>query len=192
MYKVCTKVEYEYEGLRYREIIPSDIERIRIWRNNQKDVLRQSTIISKEEQISYFNNYVWSEYKKEEPNQILFSIVQDETHIGYCGLVHVNWKQKSAELSFLLSQELEDDACTKIKVFGNTLMFLSNIACKEIKLNAIWTETYVDRDLHIKILEDNNMQRIDIRKYSNILSINARHISAQDTGRSVFHANVYE
>ena len=52
----------------------TQIEQIRVWRNKQISVLRQDTLISKEEQIEYFERFVFPEYSSKEPKQILLSI----------------------------------------------------------------------------------------------------------------------
>ena len=50
----------------------------------------------------YFEKNIWSELKKNDPNQILLAIEQNGQLIGYGGLVHISWVYKRAELSFLL------------------------------------------------------------------------------------------
>ncbi len=44
-----------------RAVEPGDIESIRCWRNAQIDVLRQSNIISTDQQIDYYNRFIWPE-----------------------------------------------------------------------------------------------------------------------------------
>ena len=95
--------------LTLRAVERSDIEFIRVWRNEQMDVLRQNDEISEESQIEYFEKNIWPETKKNEPNQILLSIELNGELIGYGGLVHISWLHKRAEISFLLKPELEQD-----------------------------------------------------------------------------------
>ena len=49
---------------------PDHIQLIRIWRNNQLNILRQSDYLSESDQISYFDNYVWPDMDSH--NQIRF------------------------------------------------------------------------------------------------------------------------
>ena len=55
-YKVMPKKRLSDGWLTLRAVDPSDIEQIRNWRNAQMDVLRQTEEITKEAQISYFEN----------------------------------------------------------------------------------------------------------------------------------------
>ena len=48
-----------------------DSEKIRIWRNEQMDGLRQSSPLSVSHQKKYFNDFVLNEFIKKEPAQIL-------------------------------------------------------------------------------------------------------------------------
>ena len=60
--------DYELESVQ-----PEHIEKIRQWRNEQMDVLRQSKPISKEQQIQYYEKHIWSELKSSQPKNILLS-----------------------------------------------------------------------------------------------------------------------
>ncbi len=77
------------------------------WRNDQIYHLRQSKPLSKEEQDQYFDNVIPKLFDESEPNQLLFSYLKDDICIGYGGLVHLNWKDKHAEISFLMNTSLE-------------------------------------------------------------------------------------
>jgi hypothetical protein len=80
---------------------PGDIEAIRCWRNAQIDVLRQSTIISTDQQIDYYNRCIWPEKSHQHPRNVLLIYLQDGAPIGYGGLVHIAWEHLRAEVSFL-------------------------------------------------------------------------------------------
>ena len=56
MDEIITRFEKMIDG----NVQPEDIEQIRLWRNQQMHVLRQSKFISKEEQIAYYEKYVWA------------------------------------------------------------------------------------------------------------------------------------
>ena len=78
------------------------------WRNDQIYHLRQYEI-DKTKSRKYFNDIVANLFDKETPNQILFSYLKNSKCIGYGGLVHINWKDKNAEISFIMDTKLEKE-----------------------------------------------------------------------------------
>ena len=68
-----------------------DAEPIRLWRNQQISALRQSNILSKDEQRSYFKNVIEPSFSDKNPKQILLRYTFNKNLIGYGGLVHLNW-----------------------------------------------------------------------------------------------------
>ncbi|WP_159634874.1 GNAT family N-acetyltransferase [Sphingobacterium composti Ten et al. 2007 non Yoo et al. 2007] len=77
------------------------------WRNEQIYHLRQANPLTEDDQEEYFSNVVSKLFDQEKPNQILFSYLKDENCIGYGGLVHINWVDKNAEISFIMDTALE-------------------------------------------------------------------------------------
>lgn len=97
------KGEYRITPIRY-------VDRFKImeWRNEQIYHLRQNELLTIDKQEAYFNNTIAPLFDEEKPNQILFSFLQSEECIGYGGLVHINWIDKNAEVSFIMNTELEE------------------------------------------------------------------------------------
>ena len=139
-----------------RAVQENDIENIRVWRNLQIDVLRQKGKISKSEQADYFNNNVFSNMYKDQPLNILMSYFHKDELIGYGGLVHLNWIDKRAEISFLLEPSLTNDKEIYKKHHLNFLKLISDLAFKDLNFNKIFTETWSisNRKNHIKNLEE--------------------------------------
>ncbi|MBK8827806.1 MAG: GNAT family N-acetyltransferase, partial [Saprospiraceae bacterium] len=79
------------------------------WRNEQMYHLRQSKLLTVDDQERYFTNVVAHLFDKEQPDQILFSYIEGDVCIGYGGLVHINWIDKNAELSFIMDTKLESN-----------------------------------------------------------------------------------
>jgi RimJ/RimL family protein N-acetyltransferase len=79
------------------------------WRNEQIYHLRQQELLTASDQEKYFSTVVAIQFKQDHPAQLLFSYLEDNICIGYGGLVHINWKDKHAELSFIMNTELEKD-----------------------------------------------------------------------------------
>lgn len=80
------------------------------WRNEQIYHLRQNRPLSKEDQDRYFSTVVSKLFNEEQPNQILFSYLKNGSCIGYGGLVHINWVDKNAEISFIMNTQLEESS----------------------------------------------------------------------------------
>ena len=70
------------------------------WRNEQIYHLRQHKELTVENQENYFNEVISKLFEKEQPNQILFSFLENKICVGYGGLVNINWIDKNAR--FLL------------------------------------------------------------------------------------------
>ena len=158
-YRVMPRSEIVDRDLRLRAVEPGDIERIRLWRNAQMDVLRQSAPISDSDQIRYFAATVWPDKNSETPSNILLSIERDGTLIGYGGLVHIVWAYRHAEMSFLLDPAIEADRSVRDALFLQFLRLMQELAFEDLRLNRLHTETYATRTTHIALLEKGGMIR---------------------------------
>ncbi|WOI24023.1 GNAT family N-acetyltransferase [Nonlabens ulvanivorans] len=96
--------EYQLVPIRYEDRL-----KILDWRNQQMYHLRQATPLTKKDQDYYFSNTVSALFDQDNPSQILFSFLRDDVCIGYGGLVHINWVDKNAEISFIMDSTLEKD-----------------------------------------------------------------------------------
>ena len=141
-----------------RALRKEDIENIRLWRNAQMDVLRQACAISSEEQVDYFEQHVWPEKISSQPRQILLGIALSNKLIGYGGLVNLHWADQRAEISFLLSCEIEDQPVFREEIFKRFLLLIRELSFESIGLKRIWTETYSFRKAHIKTLESSGFK----------------------------------
>lgn len=178
------------------EIIPirwSDRFDILKWRNDQMYHLRQSTLITPEMQEQYFRNVIAKIYHEERPNQILFTLLKNKKAIGYGGLVHINWQDRHAEISFLMDTDLENDFFEQ-----NWLVFLfliEKVAFIELKFHKIFTYAYDLRPHLYPILNKSgffkdatlkdhcffNNKFIDVIIHSKInLRLNIRRITNED------------
>ena len=62
-YKILKRKLF-YKDYSIENLKKTDIEKLRIWRNTQRKVLRQNKILSKREQYIYFNEYILKQTKK--------------------------------------------------------------------------------------------------------------------------------
>ncbi len=97
-----TKSDFSILPLRYEDRFD-----IMDWRNEQLYHLRQDKPLTRDEQELYFTKVVYHLFDQNHPPQILFSYIEGSRCIGYGGLVHINWKDKNAEISFIMKTSLE-------------------------------------------------------------------------------------
>jgi RimJ/RimL family protein N-acetyltransferase len=138
------------------EIVPIRHEdRIEImkWRNEQIYHLRQSEILTIDKQNAYFDNTIASLFNEEKPNQILFSFLRANECIGYGGLVHINWIDRNAEVSFIMNTQLEEASFSE-----NWSMFLKcleQLAFGELVFHKIFIYAFDIRPHLYDVLELN-------------------------------------
>ena len=106
-YKALSRQLFTYKNFKLIPIRFEDRYLIMNWRNDQIYHLRQNEPITAESQDDYFNLVISELFTLDKPKQILFSLLKDNTCIGYGGLVHINWVDKNAEISFIMDTELE-------------------------------------------------------------------------------------
>jgi RimJ/RimL family protein N-acetyltransferase len=137
------------------------------WRNQQMHHLRQEKPLTKEMQDEYFTNVISKIFKQEQPEQILFSYIKDFECIGYGGLVHINWRDKNAELSFIMKTELEE---IEFELhWKNFLKMINDIARNDLRLIKTYTYAYDLRPKLFNALEDSCYKlEARLRKHKNI------------------------
>ena len=109
-YKVLDIQEFEFGEYKLTPIRHQDRFDIMKWRNEQIYHLRQSSPLTEEVQDKYFNEVISNLFNQELPNQLLFSFLKNDKCIGYGGLVHINWIDKNAEISFIMDTSLEAES----------------------------------------------------------------------------------
>ncbi|TNE78949.1 MAG: GNAT family N-acetyltransferase [Bacteroidetes bacterium] len=133
--QVFTSGEYKLVPIRHE-----DRYKIMQWRNEQIYHLRQAEPLTKESQDVYFENVVAKLFDQEKPAQILFSFLKGEECIGYGGLVHINWVDKNAEISFIMRTDLESNEFNLN--WSTYLLLIQELAFAELKLHKIFTYAF--------------------------------------------------
>ncbi len=123
-------------------------------RNEQLYHLRQTEPLTTAKQEEYFKTVVAGLFEQEQPGQLLFSYLKGEEFTGYGGLVHINWRDKNAEISFVMKTELEKDYFELH--WSNFLALLEKIAFGELQLHKIFTYAFDLRPHLYKVLVKNN------------------------------------
>lgn len=139
-YKCLTNQIYVKDQFKLLPIRSIDRFDILKWRNEQVYHLRQNGLLSIDQQNSYFQKTVSTLFLQNQPNQILFSFLKNEVCIGYGGLVHMNWIDKHAEISFIMDTSLEnehfeDHWCTYLSM-------IERVAFQELNLLKIFTYAF--------------------------------------------------
>jgi RimJ/RimL family protein N-acetyltransferase len=135
-----------------------DIYRIREWRNEQMDVLRQNRLLTEADQVKYYQETVMASFEAEEPRIILFSFLLDGRCIGYGGLTNIDWVSGRAEISFLVDTARAGDAAGYREDFSAFLSLMKEVAFRDVHFNRLFTETFDIRPVHIEILEANGFR----------------------------------
>ena len=147
-YKCLSRQSYSFNEYQIVPIRDEDKYDIMQWRNDQIYHLRQSQPLTKESQDDYFRNVIEKLFEKEYPDQLLFSYLENGICIGYGGLVHINWIDKNAEISFIINTELEREFFHK-----HWLIFLSlveELSFMSLSLHKIFVFAF---DLRVKLYE---------------------------------------
>lgn len=153
-YKVLKRQEFSNADFKLVPIRYEDRYKIMKWRNEQMYHLRQAEPLTKEKQDAYFENLVAKLFQQEQPDQILFSFLKDDECIGYGGLVHINWIDKNAEISFVMDTQLEKEFF-KFH-WSNYLKLIEEIAFKKLILHKLFVYAFDLRPHLYTTLKQNN------------------------------------
>ena len=114
------------------------------WRNEQIYHLRQTHPLTEENQQRYFDNVVSKLYDNPKPDQVLF-------------LVHINWIDHHAEVSFIMDTQLEKMHFKEH--WSNYLSMLKKVAFEDLGLHKIYTYAFDLRPHLYTMLETNGFTR---------------------------------
>ena len=149
--------EYSIVPIRYEDRFD-----IMQWRNEQMYHLRQNSLLTEEDQENYFRNVVASLFDQKKPDQILFSYLRNEKCIGYGGLVHINWNDKNAEISFIMNTQLENDEFEKHwRIY---LKLIEEVAFEELNLHKLHTYAFDLRPKIYLVLENAGFEKEAVLK----------------------------
>jgi RimJ/RimL family protein N-acetyltransferase len=153
-YKLLTKNKFEINQFSIVPIRNDDRFLIMKWRNEQMYHLRQNTKLTKELQDKYFNEIISKTFQEVYPSQLLFSYLEKDELIGYGGIVHINWKDKNAEISFLMNTELESSQF--VYHWTKFLYLIEEVAFNELNFHKLFTYAFDLRPRLYEVLESCN------------------------------------
>ncbi len=152
--------EFQHNQFRLVPIRIQDRWDIMKWRNEQIYHLRQNKPLTPEDQDYYFNHIVSKLFDQEQPGQLLFSFLEGEICIGYGGLVHINWIDRNAEISFIMNTELESVHFEKYWV--EYLSMIEQVAFDVLGFHKIYTYAF-DLRPHLYKIFENSAYILDAR-----------------------------
>jgi RimJ/RimL family protein N-acetyltransferase len=164
------------DDLTVMPIQPGHIEKVRQWRNDQMDVLRQYNVITESQQREYYHKHIWPDMKNEYPKNILLSIFENDVFVGYGGLVHIAWEHQRAEVSFLLDPKFAKNKARYTEIFSQYLQLIKRFAFEVLGLKKLCGETYAMRNTQISTLEATGFIREGVLKKH--LVINGKRVDA--------------
>ncbi len=139
-YKNLSTSFFQFENFELIPIREEDKYSIMQIRNEQIYHLRQSQPLTIEKQELYFSTVVSKLFEQEQPNQLLFSLLENGKFIGYGGLVHINWIDRYAEISFVMKIELEKKRFEEIWI--NYLELIKSVAFNELQFHKLFTYAF--------------------------------------------------
>lgn len=139
-YSCLRQQEYTRDNYKITPIRYEDRMSIMKWRNEQIYHLRQTEPLTETKQNHYFNEVVARLFEEDKPSQILFSYLEDHVCIGYGGLVHINWQDSNAEISFIMDTRLEQEYFHHH--WGIYLAMIEQVAFDELHLHKIYTYAF--------------------------------------------------
>ena len=139
-YKCLENQRFEYNEFSLIPLRDEDQFPIMKWRNEQIYHLRQAKPLTETDQKNYFDNVVAKLFEQEKPSQLLFSFLKNGECIGYGGLVHINWIDKNAEISFIMDTTFEKNSFDYH--WSNYLTLIKKVAFSEINFHKIFTYAF--------------------------------------------------
>ena len=183
--------QHEFE-LGEHKIVPiryNDRIKIMKWRNEQMYHLRQAEPLTIQSQENYFKNTISLLFTQEKPSQILFSYLRNDECIGYGGLVHINWVDRNAEISFVLDTKYEKSGFSFH--WSTYLKLIEKVAFKELFLHKIFTYAFDLRPHLYEILEENEYNNEAILKEHCFFNMNFIDVYIHEK-RNPFNLNVLQ
>ena len=185
-YSFLEKNSYSFKNYKIIPIRFDDLLKIKNWRNEQLQILRQNKPLNDSEQLSYYENTIKKSLIAKEPDQILFSFLLNDECIGYGGLVHIDWNKNEAELSFLNETKRSLNDVIFENDFKIFLKLIFEISFCELSIKKIKTEAYDIRKNLIKILEETGFI-FDKKITSSVMINDINH----DSLLHIFHKKFY-
>ena len=131
-----------------RALEKEDLELLKKWRNDKKTRIhtREYRLLNMINQKNWFESI----HKQNPPNAIMFGIEnKNKKLIGVCGLTYIDWKNRHAEISNIISI----NNWQRTKEAKDTLDLLIKYGFDELNLHRLWVEIFETIPENIKLFE---------------------------------------
>ena len=122
--------------INFRQIEKDDLALLRDWRNQERirKYCREYRLLNMADQISWFERISTSRVDD------MFMVMADDEAVGVCGITHINWKDRSAEIAYYLGKQISPsvDVTIGIEVYG----FIKKKAFEEYNLHRLIGEAF--------------------------------------------------
>ena len=162
--QVYTNLEYSIVPIRFEDRF--DIMK---WRNEQIYHLRQTKPLTIEDQEFYFSHTISKIFDQKNPDQILFSFIKNGILIGYGGLVHINWFDRNAEVSFIMNTALEQN---HFKILWTIFLnLIEQVAFSQLNFHKLYVYAYDLRPHLYDVLESSSyVKDSELKEYCFVLN----------------------
>jgi RimJ/RimL family protein N-acetyltransferase len=142
-------IEGRFVNLRALE--ESDLAALKKWRNDKKTRIhtREYRLLNMINQRNWFESL----HTEQPPKNIMFGVTNKSNRIiGVCGLTYIDWKNRHAEVSIILSLP----NWQKTREAENTIELLFEYGFGELNLHRLWAEIFDTIPATIKLFEKMN------------------------------------
>ena len=137
-----------------RSLEVDDLSTLKKWRNdkNTRKHTREFRLLNMINQKNWFESI----HQDNPPKFIMFGINNKKNQlIGICGLTYIDWKNRHAEISIILSQE----HWQRTKEARDTINLLIEYGFGELNLHRLWVEIFESIRENIKLFEKMNFTK---------------------------------
>ena len=140
-----------------RAVENTDLDLLKKWRNNTE--FRKN--FREVRELNSVNQENWFNKTNNSPNDYMFTIVslEDSKPIGACGLLYINWINRSADFSFYIG--INDFYIDNIGLAKESAELLIKYGFDNLNLNKIWMELYEFDSKKINFFQDQFNFKID-------------------------------
>jgi RimJ/RimL family protein N-acetyltransferase len=140
-----------------RSIEQVDLVHLKEWRNNPDFRIN----FREHRELNDVNQCNWFDAINKNQNDYMFAIVrlEDSKLIGACGLLYINWINRSADFSYYLG--LDNLYIDNLGYSAESISLLIDYGFNYLNLNKIWMELYEFDSKKIEIFQNQFHFKID-------------------------------
>lgn len=144
----------------FRQVEQKDLVLLRDWANQDR-IRKHShrhTLLNMIDQFKWYKKIIGTRQFE------MFMVLKNRNPVGLCGLTHINWKDRSAVISYYLGKQTNPaiDVTLGLEVYE----FLKKKAFKEFNLNRLWGEAFSFNEGGIRLALQCGFKKEGIKRQS--------------------------